>query len=195
MTRTNNTGKTIQVKDHFFTWSNFISFTRIFISFPIIYLHYKNDFEINWIIIVLFIYGFSSDYLDGYIARKTDRVTELGKILDPIADKITAFILFVYVVYIGLIPLWFLVVEVLRDLLILGGSIFILHTHDRVPMSVTSGKVSVNALAFYWISAFFFPDAVGVQNFFMGASLALMAYSFFDYLHRFRMIRLGSNFE
>lgn len=195
MTDQTNNGKTIKVRDHFFTWSNFISFTRIFISLPIIYLHYHNNFEISWVIIVLFIYGFGSDYLDGYIARKTDRVSELGKILDPIADKITAFILFVYAVYIGLIPLWFLVVEVLRDLLILGGSIFILRTYDRVPMSVTSGKVSVNALALYWASAFFFPEAAAVHSFLMGMSLALMGYSFFDYLHRFRLIRLGHHFQ
>ncbi len=185
----------VQVKDLTFTWSNFISLTRIFIAAPVIYMHYTNGHRITLPITILIIYGVLSDYLDGYVARKTNNVTEWGKALDPIADKVTAFFLFAYTVYIGWIPLWFFVVGVVRDALILGGSAYIQQTKGKVAMAIMSGKVSVNALAAYWISVFFFPGATGFQHFFMGCSLVLMIFSFFDYFHRFNQIRKGLDFN
>lgn len=194
-TQPNIENKQIEVKRAIFTWSNFISLTRIFIAVPIIYLHYTNGQQITPAIIALTFYGIFSDYLDGYIARKTHSVSEWGKALDPVADKITAFLLFFYAVVIGRIPLWFFVVAIVRDILILGGSLYIQQAKGKVAMAVMSGKVSVNALAAYWISAFFFPEALSVQHFFMGCSLALMLFSFIDYLYRFNQIRRGSDFS
>ena len=43
----------------------------------------------------------SVDYLDGWAARKHDEISELGKVIDPIADKIMAGILFIFAVYLG----------------------------------------------------------------------------------------------
>ncbi|MBN2730985.1 MAG: CDP-alcohol phosphatidyltransferase family protein [Balneolaceae bacterium] len=178
-----------------FTWSNLISFSRIFVAFPIIYLHYQNGMEPTWTIGGLVFYGIISDYLDGYIARKTNSISEWGKILDPVADKVLAFVLFVYAVWGGLIPLWFLLIELARDLLILTGSIYIQRQYGKVAMAVMSGKWSVNALAAYWMCAFFLPDILWPQLFFMGLSLSLMLLSFFDYLYRFIQIQKGVEFN
>lgn len=192
---TNIDGKEVRVKQIILTWSNLISVSRIFIAAPVIYIHYQNGQQVNWIVTALIIYGFVSDYLDGYVARKLNEISEWGKVLDPIADKIAAFLLFVYTVYIGLIPLWFLIVEVARDALILSGSIYIQKKHGKVAMSVMSGKWSVNALAGYWMSAFFFPELLHVQYFFMGISLALMFLSLIDYFLRFSEIQKGAEFN
>ncbi len=146
-------------------------------------------------ITALVFYGIISDYLDGYIARQTEQVSEWGKVLDPVADKFCAFILFFYAVYIDIIPLWFFVVELARDALIMSGSLYIKKMHGKVAMAVMSGKISVNALGLYWLSVFFFPDAEAVHLLFMGNSLALMFFSFFDYLHRFNEIRKGVAFN
>lgn len=196
MSATNNIdGKKIAVKQTLFTWSNFISLSRIFIAFPVIYLHYTNGQQVTWTIGILILYGFVSDYLDGFVARKLNEISEWGKVLDPIADKISAFLLFLYTVYIGFIPLWFLLLEVVRDAIILAGSIYIKQTRGKVAMAVMSGKWSVNALAGYWMSAFFFPELLGVQYFFMGIALALMFLSFIDYFYRFKQIKDGLEFN
>lgn len=172
-----------------------ISASRTLIAFPVIWLHYTNGYQISWVIVALIVYGVLSDYLDGYVARKTDRVSELGKNLDPVADKLTAFFLFAYTVYIGYIPLWFFILEIVRDALILAGSLYIRHIRGKVAMAVTSGKFSVNALAAYWISVFFFPEATPFHYFFMGTSVSLMVFSFFDYLQRFIDIKKGAEFN
>lgn len=185
----------VDVKQDLLTWSNAISFSRILVALPVVYLHSANDHQITWLITALVIYGIISDYLDGMTARLTNQVSEWGKILDPIADKFCAFFLFLYAVYIGIIPVWFFVIEIARDLFIMAGSLYIQQLRGKVAMAVMSGKISVNVLGLFWLSAFFFPDANASYYYLMGASLTLMFFSFIDYLQRFNEIRKGVEFN
>jgi CDP-diacylglycerol--glycerol-3-phosphate 3-phosphatidyltransferase len=190
-----NTTLGSQITSAFFTWSNLISCSRILVTFPIIIFHYKNGMKPDKLVIGLVVYGILSDYLDGYIARKTNRISEWGKILDPVADKTAAFFLFAYAVWAGLIPLWFFLIEVARDAIILSGSLYIQQRHGKVAMAVASGKWSVNALAIYWICAFFLPDFPALKHFFLGVSLVLMILSFVDYIQKFIQIENGASFK
>jgi CDP-diacylglycerol--glycerol-3-phosphate 3-phosphatidyltransferase len=185
----------VDVKKDLFTWSNFISFTRILVAVPVVYLHFTNGQQITWVITALVLYGIISDYLDGYVARLTNQVSEWGKILDPVADKICAFVLFFYAVYIEIIPLWFFIIEIARDAFIMMGSLYIQRLRGKVAMAVMSGKISVNVLGLYWLAVFFYPEAVAAHQMLMGASLTLMFFSFIDYLHRFNLIRKGVEFN
>ena len=56
-TAENIDGNKINVKQTLFTWSNFISLSRVFIAFPIVYLHYTNGQQITWRIGLLVLYG------------------------------------------------------------------------------------------------------------------------------------------
>lgn len=76
-------------KDLFKNWNtipNWISFVRI-ILIPIFAVLFLKG-EVIWSVFVLFLSGFS-DFIDGKIARKYNQVSELGKMLDPVADKLT----------------------------------------------------------------------------------------------------------
>ncbi len=188
-------GKKVQVTGRVFTWSNTISFSRIFVAFPIVYLHYLNDFQVSTTIIVLIIYGVISDYLDGFIARKTNTISELGKMIDPIADKLCALVLFIYTVWIGWIPLWFLIFAMIRDSMIMLGSYYIKKKYNKVAMAIMSGKISVNVLALYWIAVFFFPEAHNTHMFLMASSVTLMVISWIDYFNRYRLIMRGAKFN
>ncbi|MEX2602318.1 MAG: CDP-alcohol phosphatidyltransferase family protein [Balneolaceae bacterium] len=192
---TNIDGRKISVKDDIYTWSNLISFSRILVAFPVIWLHMENHYQLNTPILLLIVYGVFSDYLDGLVARKRNEVSELGKALDPVADKFMACLLFAYTVWLGWIPLWYFLFGVIRDLSIIAGSLYIKWIRGKVAMAVMSGKVSVNVMALYWVSVFFLPDAAGIQQFLMITSVILMVGSFFHYFYRFNQIRKGAEFN
>ncbi|MGM0588102.1 MAG: CDP-alcohol phosphatidyltransferase family protein [Bacteroidota bacterium] len=188
-------GKAVEVTNRWFTWSNMISFSRLFVAFPIIYLYHINGQQADLTVILLVIYGVISDYLDGIVARATGSVSELGKMLDPIADKLAALVLFSYVVWIGRIPLWFFLFGIGRDLLIISGSMWIRSRRGKVPMAVMSGKISVNIMALYWMIAFFAPFATVVLDWLLWTSIVAMVYSFGEYMYRFVQIERGAQFN
>jgi cardiolipin synthase len=63
-----------------------------------------------------------TDWLDGYTARKLDAAGKTGVILDPVADKVLLVVLFVELAVIHLIPVWMLLLAVIRDLVIVTGA-------------------------------------------------------------------------
>lgn len=176
------------------TLANIISFSRIFIAAPIIYSYIYFD-GVNWVFTSLVAYGILSDYLDGWAARGKNDITELGKVLDPLADKIMAGALFIFAAWLGLIPLWFLLLAIGRDLIILAGSVYISKKHGKVAMSIWSGKVFVNVLAIYWLIVMYLPENQFLADFFSGAATMMLIYSFGDYVFKFIEIQRGKNFN
>ena len=92
------------------TLASYISCLRIVLIVPIIYLLDKGlwpeapSFS-NYLAFVLFIVAGLTDYLDGYIARKTDTETQLGALLDLIADKLLVSLVMVWMVFLTHDPL------------------------------------------------------------------------------------------
>ena len=72
------------------------------------------------IALAAFVLGAFSDWLDGYLARKLNLVTSLGKLLDPLADKILVSSGFVYLSAKGLCPVWVTALIICREFLVTG---------------------------------------------------------------------------
>jgi len=193
-TTENIDGKRIKVKSDWWTISNVMSLSRVLAPIPMALMGPPSDHP-PFVFTALVVWIILSDYLDGYFARLYDQRTELGKILDPLADKICAAFLFIYAVWIGRIPEWFLGVVIGRDVLILLGSLFILRTKQKVAMSVMSGKITINALALYWLAVMYFPGHQILEYIFIGASLLMMVYSTAEYAWRYFKIRQGAEFN
>lgn len=70
--------------------------------------------------LVLFIVAAVSDWLDGYLARKMGLVTPLGKLMDPLADKILVSAAFVFFTEKGLCPVWVTALIIGREFLVTG---------------------------------------------------------------------------
>ncbi len=88
-----------------------------------------------------------TDGLDGYLARRTGRITELGKILDPVADKLAIDAVLIHLTARGEFPLWALAVFLVRDAAILAGAAMIARRVARVPAANAIGKIALVVLA------------------------------------------------
>ena len=100
-----------------------------------------------WALIVLAAAG-ASDWLDGVIARKFNQITELGKVLDPAADRLYIFATLIGLTINGNIPLWLAVVIITRDVMLL--LVYpLLATHGYGPLPVHYlGKAGTFALLY-----------------------------------------------
>jgi CDP-diacylglycerol--glycerol-3-phosphate 3-phosphatidyltransferase len=109
----------------YFTVSNFISASRIILVIPMGYC-LLSEFPHHrlWTVGVILV-AVITDFLDGFLARKLHQVTEIGKIIDPLADKIGIGVYAVLLAMTGDVPLWFVVFVLLRDLLIFSGGLYI----------------------------------------------------------------------
>ena len=69
--------------------------------------------------VVIFIIGAWTDFFDGYIARRTGTITELGKLLDPLADRVCIVALAVALLVEKVLPVWLLALVIARDAAVL----------------------------------------------------------------------------
>lgn len=98
--------------------SNKLTFLRIILAFFCVGLILANDFTSHIIALILFIIASLTDFFDGYLARKNNNTTDLGKILDPIADKILIIGVFAAFVEINLVNIWIFIIILLREFII-----------------------------------------------------------------------------
>ena len=107
------------------TLASYISCLRIVLIIPIIYLTNLGFWEnsssfYNYLALFLFIFAGITDYLDGYVARKTNTETQLGALLDLIADKLLVSLVMIWMVFLTHNP-WIVVpalIIVSRELVI-----------------------------------------------------------------------------
>ena len=122
------------------TVSNLLSFVRLLLAFPMAVLLLENNI---WAAIMLGAIAVITDLLDGYLARKLNQISEFGKIIDPVADKVLVGTVAVCLVLTGVLPLWFVIAIVLRDILIVVGGIYAQGKVGKVIPSNYVGKVTV----------------------------------------------------
>jgi CDP-diacylglycerol--glycerol-3-phosphate 3-phosphatidyltransferase len=76
--------------------------------------------ETRWRCVIVFLVAAGTDWLDGYVARNFDQVTDLGKFLDPLVDKLLILAPLVALVDLGQLPAWTVIVILTRELAIAG---------------------------------------------------------------------------
>lgn len=127
-----------------------------------------------------------TDMLDGFIARKHDMITDLGKILDPLADKLTQVTVCLCLAVRKKELFILLIFFILKEVVMLAGGLIILHKNHRIEGAKWFGKV--NTIVFYavMIAVISFPMLPQwVVWLMVGCSLTLMFFSFFKYLSCF----------
>ena len=134
-----------RAKDDIFTPSNLISLMRVMFVLPAIFCNIasQNDTHLYCLVAAMVVAAVFTDRLDGIIARRTDSVTELGKIVDPLADKIFIGLVVITMAAYGLIPIWFIAVILVRDLIILLGGWWAKKKLGVILPSNYPGKIAV----------------------------------------------------
>ena len=94
---------------------NQLTILRIVLTPIFLYLFISDDLLMKQISLVIFIVAALSDWYDGWLARKFNYVTEWGKFMDPLADKILTSSAFIGFVVVGLLPWWMVAVILIRD--------------------------------------------------------------------------------
>lgn len=99
---------------------NAISLSRLFLTAIFVAGTAMESAVGHWIALVSYVIAAISDFVDGYLARKLGLVTAMGKLLDPLADKVLVCSAFVYLSAKGLCPVWVTVLVVAREFLVTG---------------------------------------------------------------------------
>lgn len=103
-----------------------IVFTKLFpfaqfgIMIPYLRVGFVTISSLNLVLLALFLVASISDFLDGFIARKYNQITTLGKFIDPIADKALTTTMFILFAIDGIIPPLVVLIMVWRDILVDG---------------------------------------------------------------------------
>ena len=126
---------------------NLLSIIRIGLVYPILNNIYLLNYKIS---LIIFVIASITDAMDGYLARKLNWQSELGKILDPVADKLllsgTIFVLWLN----DLIPFYIFFILITRDIIILLGAAFQMTlTNSMAPYPNFLGKFTTIILIVY----------------------------------------------
>ena len=104
--------------DRLFTIPNLLSFARL-LGVPLFLWLVLGPEADGWAFVVLAVSAFT-DYLDGKLARRWNQISRVGQLLDPLADRLYVLSTVVALTLREIIPLWFAVLLVGRDVLLLG---------------------------------------------------------------------------
>ena len=139
----NNLQDSEKVLDTIFTVPNLISFIRLCMAPVYLVLLSRGE---NAAAAILFGIAASTDFVDGQIARRTHTVSKLGQLLDPAVDRVLMITAVFGLMLVGRLPVWIVVVVLLRDLLLLIGGVFLLQRYNVRVAVIYPGKFATTFL-------------------------------------------------
>ncbi len=118
---------------------NKLTIFRIFLTFIFMLFLFSRGVLAKSLALFIFLVASFTDFLDGYIAKNNNMVTDFGRLMDPIADKVLVLAAFLAFVEMKLIPAWMVVIIILREITITGLRILALNK-GKVLQSDDAGK-------------------------------------------------------
>ena len=186
---TRNAGRKPAALGAFWTAANVLSLIRLLLVIPITYLIWVEG-PLLWLM-GLVVVAALTDWVDGHLARWSHTVSEWGKVLDPLADKVASMLIVLVLVVQDRLPNWLLALVLFRDGGIILCGIYLVRRTGKVVMSVWAGKVAVTALAVTCIAVLLQADPPVLEAL-VWVTAGLLVYSQIVYLVRFfRILRVS----
>jgi len=179
----------MKAKREIFNLPNIITLIRIsVVPFLFILLTEPGEFW-SLILAILFALASITDMLDGYLARKYNMITTMGKFLDPLADKLIVNTAMILMIPIGRIPAWIVAVTIIRDLIV-DGIRSIASSEGLYIQASILGKQKTIAQLFAVTALMVWYPFFGINSYLVGMvllyiGLLLTIYSGLDYLVKF----------
>lgn len=171
---------------------NILCYIRILLIpvFIYVYVNAKDAVDYYMAAAIIFLSGLT-DFCDGFIARKFNQVTELGKLIDPVADKLTQAAIIIALMFKIKWMFFLVVLFVIKELSMLINGIILLRKGKKLDGAMWFGKVSTAVFYFSTFIMILFPMLNSmVENILMIISAFFMALSFFMYnLEYFKMYK------
>ena len=166
---------------------NIISIFRICLVpvFIVVYFSYSGDTKIYAVLV--YALATFSDFLDGFLARKFKASSNLGKILDPLGDKMMTISVMACITIDKVIPVWAVFIAGVKELLMgAGGIVLYKMTHAEVPPSNIIGKTSTVIFFLVCVTLMLFRDLPGVAaTALISFAIALMFLALASYIRTY----------
>lgn len=143
------------------TVPNLLSLLRVALIVPFVLLFLAEQYIASAIVLIA---SGISDVLDGFIARKFNQITALGKILDPIADKLTLIAIMICVTIYTPIVIPIMIILIVKDVLMLLGGSVLIENKITPPASKWYGKLSTTVFYISVCIIVFLKAAFNYQN-------------------------------
>lgn len=175
------------------TWlniPNILSGMRI-LTIPLIVLLIIRTTPDNYPLLILVVFfSILLDFFDGYLARKLSQETKLGRILDPIADKLMISCIVVALIIKSDFPLWLGILIIGRDLLILAAGVVIFKGKHVIATSILIGKATFALLGtlimIYILGLYPYIELQILKRFFIVLTVSFLAWSWVEYYHIYK---------
>lgn len=139
--------------------ANKLTLTRV-LMIPLFLVVLYLEFPFNqYIALAVFVLASVTDFVDGYIARHYDQVTDFGKFMDPLADKLLVVAAMLWFVEAGRFPAWALLIVVAREFAVTGLRLIAVEA-GRVIAAAWSGKIKTACTMVGICIMFLFPNPV-----------------------------------
>ena len=143
------------------TVPNIISIIRILLV-PVFCILYFTP-GLKWAAFAVLVVSGVSDVLDGLIARKFNMVSRIGKVLDPVADKLFQLSTVICITIDKVVGWWLLALIIAKDLFMLIGGLIFYHKTHAIIASKWYGKLTSVLMFSTFVMAFFLP-LIGIEN-------------------------------
>ncbi len=179
---------------------NVLTISRVVLAIVLVFLLEEGSSTGNILAVIVFAIAASTDFCDGHLAKSRGLVSNFGKIMDPIADKILLLSAFGVLAHIGMIAWWMFIVIAIREILVTASRLVIM-SQGQVLAAERAGKIktvvqiiAVSATLLYLVAkqseycSFWFYNVqriwLGINDVLMILAVIVTVYSGIDYFRK-----------